>query len=160
MHAVSYVSLGCFITLAIFLLAATLHYRKKFNSLKQLKSMNTTKPEQKYKIHENNFHSRQPSGGITLERNKHFSNFSDNLYHKDLVHQYQHQLDEDMFHQQRATEHGGRGNRNVIEFWIWHPCCWTLKVSGSNISGGGGELGGSWSFLKANEAIDSVDHKT
>ena len=63
MHAIGYISLGCFITVSIFLLAATLYYRKKLHNLKHLNLVSQQKPEQKCKSHEND--RRQPGGQIT-----------------------------------------------------------------------------------------------
>ena len=111
MHAIGYVSLGCFITVSIFLLAATLYYRKKFYNLKHLKLMTQQKPEQKCKSHGNG--KRQPNGQITRDRKHQVTNYSHVLYRQDLHNacdNYHHPLEEDSLGQQRlyTNEQGGR----------------------------------------------------
>ena len=49
MHAIGYVSLGCFITLSILLLATTLYYRKTFYNLKHLKLVSQQNQNRKAK---------------------------------------------------------------------------------------------------------------
>jgi hypothetical protein len=112
MHAIGYVSLGCFITVSIFLLAATLYYRKKLHNLRHLKLVNNQKPEQVCKSHGR----RQPSGQMNRDRKPQLTNSFHVLYHQDL-HQvfdnYNLQLEEDTLGQQRIYENGGSDNMDV-----------------------------------------------
>ena len=117
MHAIGYISLGCFITVSIFLLAATLYYRKKLHNLKHLKLVSQHKPGQKYKIHENV--KRQPSGQINRDRKHQLTNYSNVLYQQDLCNgfdNYHLQQEEDSLGQQRLYGHGGRVGMDGLDF--------------------------------------------
>jgi hypothetical protein len=117
MHAIGYVSLGCFITMSIFLLAVTLYYRKKLHNLKHLKLVSQQKPEQKCKSHEN---SRSHPGGHVNRDGKHqLTNYSNVLYQQDL-HQvfdnYHLQLKEDSSGKTRIFENGSRASTDGLGF--------------------------------------------
>ena len=115
-HSFIYVFLGCFITLSIFLSAATLHYRKKFLTLKQLKSHPEKKPvnmtKHKCMKDENTRsrrHQRHTYGKEMKLQHSSPEDFPHKMYHQHLpnyVDRYSPHLDTDSGQERYKQEHG------------------------------------------------------